>query len=244
MKRNLVFVLVMFLYTQATAQTTERPNAIQLNLPGIFVDNYQLQYTRSLSPRWHASLAFRYGPPGDLPFKNQIRGLIKVDDERADNLIRDARLGNFAVTPELSYFFNGRGEGFYGSVFYRFTAFETSELQVVIPETKYHDTLTFQGSIHANSVGLQLGWQKNIGKRFLVDVWILGPHYGFSRGSIHGNTKRMLTVEEQGLLRDQLEDLSLEYFSQDVKVHEQGAVMGLRGPWAGLRTGISFGFTF
>ena len=108
--------------------------------------------------------------------------------------------------------------------------------------------VTFSGKMTGNSFGLMLGSQWFLGKKnnWVLDFWIIGGHYGTSEGNFDGISDRVLTQDEQVQLKESLEDIDLSgaKFETTITTNNRGGKMALTGPWAGLRSGLSFGYRF
>ena len=101
-----------------------------------------------------------------------------------------------------------------------------------------------EGSIKSNTFGLLIGAQWKLGKNFWLDWQILGPHYGSANGTITGKTNIALSTSERTSLENALKDIAIPFIRKNVVVNPTEAILNLQGPWAGLRTGVSLGFSF
>ena len=75
-----------------------------------------------------------------------------------------------------------------------------------------------------------------------LDWWILGPHYGSSKGSVIG--KKPLSPSEQTSLKAELDGIDIPILKTTNSVDANGATVFFKGPWAGLRAGVCLGFRF
>ena len=255
-KHAISLALLCISLTQLQAQTApssdepkskhEQVNMVKLNLTGIALKNYSLQYERTLSRKFSVALCVRTMPGTTLPFKNAIVDQVGNDDPDTKNTIETFELSNFAITPEVRLYLSkkGYGRGFYLAPFYRYASFKTSTLNFDYEGTGTSGTISLSGKLTANTAGLMLGAQWALGKHFSLDWWILGPHYGSGTGDFAGKSSRTLTTEEQTDLRDQLNDLDIPLTDKTVNVNANGASLKLDGPWGGIRAGILLGFRF
>jgi hypothetical protein len=101
-----------------------------------------------------------------------------------------------------------------------------------------------EGNIKSNTFGLLLGAQWKLGKNFWLDWQILGPNYGSASGTITGKSNIALSANERTSLENALKDIAIPFIRKNVTVSPNEAILSLKGPWAGLRTGISLGFDF
>jgi hypothetical protein len=72
----------------------------------------------------------------------------------------------------------------------------------------------------------------------------LGPHIGKSKGGLYSTSTIPLTISEQADLRTSLQDINLPFTEETVFVDATQSKLVIKGPWAGIRTGISLGFRF
>ncbi len=268
MKRNLVYVFITLLSgitTQLLAQTDsvqkvnvnttlvpsqkhKQSNFIKINITGILLKNYSLQFERTLSRKFSIAVAYRKMPITTLPLKNQISKIIGEDDPDTKKIIENVRLGNYAITPEIRLYLSkkGYGQGFYIAPFYRYASFEVEKFQFDSSTTTSADdnTINLSGKLTANTGGFLMGVQKALGKHICLDTWIIGPHIGSGTGNFSGVSTRALTPAEQDELRQQLEDFDIPLTNKTVNVTANGASLKLDGPWAGVRVGLSLGVKF
>jgi hypothetical protein len=139
----------------------------------------------------------------------------------------------------------GYGRGFYIAPFFRNANYAGGNLLFNYnDDNDVEQSITLSGDIKANTVGLLLGAQWSLSKFFVLDWWIIGPHYGKSNGELIGNSSRTLTPNEQEEIRQNLEDFDIPMVKKTVTVSANGAKMVVDGPWAGVRAGISLGIKF
>lgn len=220
-----------------------QPNDVKLNITSLFVRNYHLTYERSLSPQFSVGLGIRYMPKGDLPFKKQFRKSIKSNKVNLD----DFQVENFALTPECR-FYMGKGtmHGFYISVYGRYTNFNiTAPIQFDDKNGSTRQVL-FDGKIHSFSGGIMFGVQYTFWKRMVLDIMLIGGHYGHCNGTFNANNiTPPLTASEQQSLQQNINDINAKPFHVTGQVlSSTQAVMKASGPWAGVRSGIDLGIRF
>ncbi len=87
-----------------------------------------------------------------------------------------------------------------------------------------------------------LGSQWKLKKYLYLDWWILGPHYGASKGSIVG--KQSLSPSEQSSLKTELDQIDIPILKTTNTVDANGATVFFKGPWGGVRGGLCLGFRF
>ncbi|PKO99979.1 MAG: DUF3575 domain-containing protein [Bacteroidetes bacterium HGW-Bacteroidetes-8] len=224
-----------------------KKNLLKLNLTAIPLRNYSVQFERVLGKRVSIAIAYRNMPEGNLPMKDFIIEQVGSEDQEAVDAINSFTLSNYAITPEIRFYMGkkGYGRGFYIAPFFRNASYAGGNLLF-----KYNDdndveqSITLSGDIKANTVGLLLGAQWSLSKLLVLDWWIIGPHYGNSKGELIGSSSRVLTADEQEEIRQNLEDFDIPMVKKTVSVDAGGAKMVVDGPWTGVRAGISLGIKF
>ncbi|MFA5642453.1 MAG: hypothetical protein WC945_06990, partial [Bacteroidales bacterium] len=166
-------------------------NLIKINLTGIPIRNYSGQYERVLNKVISVGLSYRNMPEGNLPFKKQILNSIDDNDTESKHIVNNFRLSNYAITPEIRFYFGkkGYGQGFYIAPFYRNAGYEGSNFDVEYTDDNNKDQIiSLSGDIKSNTFGILFGAQWSLGKYLVLDWWILGPHIGGAKGSLIGNS--------------------------------------------------------
>ncbi len=186
MKKYLLSPLFLLLLTGPAGRAQgfgERKNEVKLNLPSLALKTLSLQYERDLRPHLTAALGIRFSPASSLPFRDAltVSGGVGSSDDVVLEGIRNTRLRNFAITPEVRYYFRRDGEarGLYGALFGRYasngitSSFRTSSTST---STGYRDVVV-DGSFTAGSIGLMLGAKFRLSNTVMLDWWIAGPMY-------------------------------------------------------------------
>ena len=258
MKRKLLSTIaILFTCTIAFAQSSassssissssdQKMNNVKISLTSLVFSNFQLQYERSLTKRIGVVLGYSFIPKGGVPFKSQLNDLTSNSSDN-QGMLDNAELGYSAITPEVRFYLGkGYGKGFYIAPFYRHLKYDITGVNFeyssnVVPSK---ENIDMGGKLTANTFGLQLGAQFNLGKHIILDWWIVGPHYGTSKGDFDGKTDRTLTPFEQAELQKELDDIELPLSDIDAKANQNGATIKISGPWGGIRSGISLGYRF
>ena len=215
-------------------------NLAKINLIGFSINGL---YERFLSKRISVALSFRLLPNGKFLF----RALIPTTDPQARASLDNLVVSNSAITPEVRFYLGkkGFGQGFYLAPFFRSAKFGGKGLGIDFTlDSGQPATFNMEGNIKSNTFGLLIGAQWKLGKNFWLDWQILGPHYGSAKGIIKGTTNLSLSPTERTSLENALKDITVPFIKQNVTVSPNEAMVDLKGPWAGLRTGISLGFSF
>lgn len=225
-------------------------NIIKLNVAAIVLNNYSLQYERLVAPRVSIALGVSHRAKGGLPLLSSFESLI--DDAYTFQQIQNITVSNTAFTPEVRFYLGQRGSpsGFYIAPYLRVSTYQlglgnfeyTVEYQdddVPFEETKHID---LTGNLRTTTGGILLGAQWRLNKLLYLDWWMLGAAYGGANGKLTALSP--LDPEEQLALQTALQDLEIPMVDSEVTVDGSGARIGLKGPWTGLRTGISLGIRF
>ncbi|MDD4656652.1 MAG: hypothetical protein WC125_07125 [Bacteroidales bacterium] len=222
-------------------------NLIKINLTGIPIRNYSGQYERVLNKVISVGLSYRNMPEGNLPFKKQILNSIDDNDTESKHIVNNFRLSNYAITPEIRFYFGkkGYGQGFYIAPFYRNAGYEGSNFDVeYTDDNNNNQIISLSGDIKSNTFGVLFGAQWSLGKCLVLDWWILGPHIGGAKGSLIGNSSRALSEADQADIKQILDDFDIPLVNKEVIVNTNSAEMNLDGIFGGLRAGITFGIKF
>jgi len=242
-----LIVILLMLSQLASAQEIKldstqkiKKNLAKINLIGFSING---QYERILSKRISVAISYKVLPSGKFLF----RGLIPTTDPKARESLDNLIVSNSAITPEVRFYVGkkGYGQGFYLAPFFRSATFGGKGLGIDFTlDSGQPATFNMEGKIKSNTFGLLIGAQWKLGKNFWLDWQILGPHYGRANGTITGVSNLSLSSSERTSLENALKDITIPFINQNVTVTPNKAVVDLKGPWAGLRTGVSLGFGF
>ena len=256
--------IMLFVVSITTAQTTNdsvkdgavsstnniaaiSKNNIKISLTSLIFGNFQLQYERSLTKRIGFVIGYSFIPKGAVPFRSQLNDVTAANAD-TQGIFENAELGYKAITPEIRFYLGkGYGKGFYIAPFYRNVKYDITNVNFTFSSDfagATQQNLAMGGTLSANSFGLQLGAQFNLGKHIILDWWIVGPHYGTSRGDFVGVTDRNLSTFEQQELKKELDAIELPLSDITTEVNARGAKINVSGPWGGVRSGISLGYRF
>jgi hypothetical protein len=237
-------------FTQTYAQ--EANNQVKLNLLPLTGGTFAVEYERALIGGLTAVGMFSYRAESNLPFLSSWKSL--VDDEETENILADTKMGATSFAVEARYYPSKKGamRGFYVGPYLKHATYSSFvPLSVEFnpgEQTGYEEIekVDLSGKINALSFGLGIGVQFKLAKNVSLDWRIIGPGYGSSRGTLTGKADRALTPDEQQELRDQLDDIGEIPFVKikSSNVDAEGADVKIKGPWAGIRTGLSIGYRF
>jgi hypothetical protein len=244
MKR--LFFLLLCLPIFADAQLLELGgNIVKVNLSSLALKNYSFSYERKISKRISVALGYRTEPKGSPPFQSQLENLINSSNINFSRF----EMGNTAWTPEVRFYLGkGNMRGFYIAPYMRFSSFDiTSPVKytTVVAGTNYTKEADFSGKITSTNGGLMIGTQHRLFKVLVIDIWIIGGHYGSSKGDLNFAATTPLSPQEQTSLKQNLDNIDPKPFKFTNTVNANGAKISSDGPWAGIRgAGINIGFHF
>jgi hypothetical protein len=230
----------------SNAQLLGGNNVIKANLSSLAFGNYHLTYERALLKKLSISVSYRFMPKKTVPLSNLLEKYIDNNDVNFGNF----QMGNNAITPELRLYPSKKLKGFYLAAYGRFAEFDLSvPVKYVASSLPGSPTeyATFDGKIKSSSIGFMIGTQFRLAKKIVLDWWILGGHYGSSKGDLNALINRHLSPIEQQSLQATLDDLKeLGPFKFEGKVTSSNtANVKSTGPWAGVRgMGLSLGIRF
>jgi len=240
MKKLLVLLL---LPTIVSAQNS----IIKTNLCGLALKNYNLTYERSVARIMSLSVGLRYMPKSTVPLKSTIEKMVDNQDVR----INDFKMGNTAITGEARIYVGiKKMTGFYIAPYLRYANFDFT---IPIKNPTSGESILFDGKISSFSGGLLLGMQYSILKKFVIDIWTIGGHYGSSHGTLFASKINPIMDESsQGSqakidLQNTLDNLNdAGPFKFEGKVTSPTtAEIKSTGPWFGLRSfALSIGYRF
>lgn len=231
---------------EKSAKSEQPMNIFKVNLTALALKNYSFQYERILNRKFSAAIGFRTMPDGAIPLKSTIEKLVG-DDAEAKDQINNFKMGNTAFTAELRFYASkkGYGRGFYLAPFYRNATYKGSGLKFEYENNvNVKSNVALGGEIKSNTFGLLIGVQNKLGKHIVLDLWILGPHYGNGKGDFTGTTSTPMTPDEQADLKQELDDFEMPFGTKKVTVTANGANVKLDGAFGGLRAGIAIGIRF
>lgn len=231
----------VFSQTDSLTNTSKpKRHFFKVNLAGISING---QYEWAFAKRFSIAVGYRALPQGKMPFRKLIPATDATTRESLDNLI----FSSSSLTPEIRFYTGkkGYGRGFYLSPFYKKAEYKAKGLGIdYVKDNGTTGTMNMNGSIKGETWGLLLGAQWALGKHFCLDWQILGPHIGRSSGGLFGVSTNPLSISEQADMRQSLQDINIPFTEETVTVDASRSNLELRGPWAGIRAGVSLGFRF
>jgi len=226
---------------------TVSKNLIKFNITSALIRNYSLQYERILSRSVSAGVTVRVMPVSGIPYADNLIRWFDVTDPEAQDIIETVNVGNFTITPELRFYTGKKryGRGFYFALYYRYGQY-TFDNAFLPYDTEAGNEIKFNttGNASSHTGGFMVCAQWALGKHMCLDWWILGPHFGVSKGDILALPSAPLSREDQQNIKDDLNDIDIPMFEQTVNVTSDKVSMVFDGPWGGIRAGLSLGVRF
>lgn len=221
-----------------------KKNMVKLSLTSLAFRNYQFQYERVLNKTFSLAVSYSLIPEGGVPLKSVIEKF--NDDPESKNTLDRLTVAYSSFTPEIRmYLGKGYGKGFYFAPFFRASKYTIENLEIDYElDSGNSNSLSIVGEIKTSTFGLLLGTQFNFGKHVSLDWWIMGPHYGSSKGNLEGISSQLLSETEQQVLLNELEDIEIPLSETQSEVSANGGKIKIDGPWAGIKSGISIGYRF
>ncbi|MFZ6024655.1 MAG: DUF3575 domain-containing protein [Bacteroidota bacterium] len=245
MKKWLILLICIPFISEAQVPVLSGKNIVKLNVSSLVAKNFHLTYERKLTGRISASLGFRTMAKGSLPFQSTFENLVKGSNFNFNNF----KMGNTAFTPEIRFYLGkGNLRGFYVAPYLRFASFDiTAPVKYTYNNGSGNvtDEAPVAGKIKSTSGGVMFGTQHRIFKVLTLDIWIIGGHYGSSKGDL-SVTKAFNTQQERDAVKAELDGIDASPFKfKNANVTPTGATIQADGPWAGIRgAGINIGFRF
>ena len=216
---------------------------VKYNVAGLFVKSHNIQLERVAGRRQSLAVTVGFSSKTGLPFKDFLLDRYDGDPQGID-IIESFAFDRFSVTPEYRFYLGRKGapSGFYIAPFLRYTRFRSAQQFSFIDNDNSSHTVDFKGNIEGYGGGVMLGSQWTLGKRMVLDLWLLGPFFGRMTGDFSGVDK--MPIKDPVGLEDDIENLDLGPWTLDATVSGQRADVRLNGPFVGLRAGLCLGFRF
>lgn len=214
---------------------TTRNHVFKINLSSLIARNISVQYEQKLGRRSSLALGLRFQPEGPVPFQDRVKE--RLDDP--DIKVGEARMSNLAITPEMRFYFHRSNlTGLYLAPYARFAQY-SGKLPITYTGLGTVRTADFEGSFWSLGAGALLGYQWALGRRWVLDLWILGAHAGFADGQL--DFRATLFPPEQENLRATLDALDIPFYKIEHDIRNDGGTIRAKGAWGGIRMGVNLG---
>ncbi len=225
---------------------------IKTNLSSDALNNYNITYERSLNHFMSVSLSYRKMEKQQVPLKSLVKKFI--DNPAID--FDKAQVGNSAITAEARFYLGfSKMSGFYISPYIRSATFDltipidynytpASPLpNIIMPSIPMHAQL--DGSIRSTSYGVYTGMQFQLLTKLVLDLWIIGGHYGSSNGKLIFGAPNGTPSQAIDALKKTIDQTNANPFKLTTTATANGIIVDTEGPWAGIRgLGVTVGLRF
>jgi hypothetical protein len=228
-------------------------NGIKLNVSSLLLNNINLSYERMLTRKISATVGYRTMPTRTLDKITLAKKIIESVEEDGGTLKEDLSKMSFtnnAYTAEFRLYGGKKdgARGVYVGLYGRYATFDLDYTYDYNTGTQNY-IIPIRSSTNGFGAGLLFGVQFNIAKRIILDMHILGGHYGSLKGDVDAivNLSSMSETDKQELKRE-LDELIIIGNKQVInsQVSNSGVKATIDGPFAGLRAlgGVTIGFAF
>ncbi|ERJ57484.1 DUF3575 domain-containing protein [Sphingobacterium paucimobilis] len=251
-----IFVLSAKTGVFAQQSDNEPKNMVKLNVLPLISGKFAFEYERMIKERITVGGTVSFRPSKGLPFLSTIRDVVDNDD--LNEFLDGFKSGNFSITPEARFYTSKRGpfRGFYVAPYLKYANYSLKaplnydlELSAGGQTLKESGSIPVKGNLNAYTAGFSIGFNFRLMDNLHLDWRLIGPGYGFAKGTLSGQKK--LSADEQQQVRQELDDIkdALSDLPVSVKmnyeVHGEGVdVKVSNSPWAGIRSGLSIGYRF
>lgn len=226
-------------------------NVVKMNLSSLAFNNYSFTYERLVARKTSVLVGYRFMPNtslGNLKLTEKIVDVAEASDIQND--LNQINASNNTITAEVR-FYAGRkdgAQGFYVGLYGRHASFKTDYRYDYELEDGTTINLPMKASYNGLGGGLMMGVQFPLAKRVMLDIYLLGGHYGSLKGDVDALADlSQLTVQERRQLQDELNDLLIFNDRQYITatVNSNGVNGKIDGPFAGVRgLGLNIAFAF
>ncbi len=220
----------------------EPMNIVKTNLAAYLFRNVNFSYERIFTQRFSLVATYSFMPAGPVPYVKTIASGSTLKSAQQANVSYQS----YTLEPRFYANKNGYGTGFYVAPYYRHSSVDVSGYTLNYSVGDIEESAIMSGKVTGNSLGVLIGTQWAIGaaQRWMLDLSMLGAHYGVSKGDLQADSNRTLSPTEQQMLQNELNDLDVPFIKIDAQANDHGATAKVSGPWAGIRFGFSVGYRF
>lgn len=251
--KKIFIPIFIFFTTQATAQSLiGGSNILKTNLSGDALRNYNITFERSLNHFSSVSLSYRNMAKSTLPLQPLMKLFIENPAINFDNL----QMGNTALTAEARFYLGlSKMSGFYLAPYARSASFDLTipidyaytpaspSSSITLPSVPLSAQL--DGTIRSKSYGAYVGIQFQLLTKLVLDLWIIGGHYGTSSGKLEFQAPEGTPKIALDALKKTIDQTKATPFQLQTTVTSTGVSVDTEGPWAGIRgLGVTVGLRF
>lgn len=228
-------------------------NIIKTNLSTIMLGNYGVTYERLLTRKISASLGYRFMPKTFLtqtPLTEKVMDYIKDENSDATKQLDKLQMSGNAITAEFRIYTGRRpgAKGFYAGVYGRYSSFKYDYPYDFERPDGSMVLVPMKGKSSGFGGGVILGGQFNVHKRVIIDLFIIGAHYGRMTGKVDALTDlSMLDEQDRRELKNDVESLIEIGGEKNITadVRNDGMRADIKMPFVGVRgLGLTVGVAF
>ncbi|WEK35870.1 MAG: hypothetical protein P0Y53_25575 [Candidatus Pseudobacter hemicellulosilyticus] len=243
----------------ATAPIANKPlssypkNVVKMNVSSLVLNSYNFYYERMLTRKISITGGFKTMPRTGLSsttIGEKLVDQLDIDRDDQDDIDRLEASSN-AFTLGVRFYTGKRpgAKGFYAELYGRYTNLKAYYAYDYTSSSDKNYKFPIEVSTNGFGGGLLLGGQFNIAKKVVVDLYIIGAHYGKLNGDANAITDlSSMTAQERQDMQDDINDLAPSFNDKkmlQVNVTESGVRGNVDGPFLGVRAaGLSIGWTF
>ena len=237
-------MLVLMISYGSIAQTlpdSVKKNLIKINLSGLIVQQYTLQYERVVNKSQSIALTISVAPNTPLPFKQTLLNDFGGNED-AKRAIETTVFTKYTGTLEYRFYTGGghAPKGFYIAPFVRYMHMSLSQDYTFTPSDDKLHTAHMTSQFGAMGAGFLLGYQFLFGRHWGIDWWILGPFFGTSiNANFVGTDPQMGDMSAQDLanLKHNIESVSIPGYTVTATVTPSTNTVQAKavGPYYGAR---------
>lgn len=252
MKKLFFIFIIPICFTTNAQSLIGGKNIIKTNLSSDLLNNYNITFERSLSRFMSVSLSYRKMNKQKIPLKQLAKQFIENPAIDFDNF----QIGNAAITAEARFYLGlSKMSGLYLAPYARSATFDlTVPLDytyvplspipnVILPAIPMHAQL--DGTIRSTSYGIYTGMQFQLLTKIVLDIWIIGGHYGRSNGKLIFVAPIGTPALALSELKKTIDQTKTNPFKLSTSTTSTGIITDTEGPWAGIRgLGVTVGLRF
>ncbi len=260
MKNLFTLILLLPISIHLNAQSLiGGDHILKTNLSADAIQNYNLTFEKSLNHFMSLSVSYATMPKRDLPFQALAKQFIDNPNINFDNF----KVANNTITIESRFYLGlQKMSGFYIAPYARFGNLEVdvpvkytytytpAPIQgITLPAQTVSTTANLAGTIRSQSVGVYVGMQFQLLTKIVLDLWVIGGHYGSSNGKLQAdlpaNTPPIVSNAALNALKTTIDQTNANPFKLNTIVSGNSIITNTEGPWAGIRgAGITVGLRF
>lgn len=227
-------------------------NIVKTNLSSIALANYSLTYERMLTRKISASVGYRFMPSTHItqsPLGEKVMDIVAEEGDDLSSQLDKLKMSGNAITLEFRVYTGKRpgAKGFYAGLYGRYASFKY-DYPYDFEKPSGTTLVPLKGNSNGIGGGVILGGQFMIAKRVVVDLFIIGGHYGSLTGKLEGLTDMSDFDEaDRADLKEEIEGLIDLGGDNGIKadVRDDGVRADIKLPFLGVRgLGLTIGYAF